>query len=202
MTGPTPPSTQFTSGFIFTNHPGRATPAPVPPLRDKSQVHQLLIRHLGPKRLIQPLKEAAFVAVTIERKYSTIIHPLHAVLVAGTIPLFLGAALSDGAYAATFEIQWSSFASWFIAGGLVFAGVALLFTIVDLVQASRRAEGIALYVAALIATCVVGFFNALMHARDAWASMPAGLVLSVIVLVLACVATWFGFHTPRMGERS
>jgi uncharacterized membrane protein len=39
----------------------------------------------------------------------------------------------------------------------------------------------------------VAFVNALMHARDAWASMPIGLVLSVIVAVLACVATWLGF---------
>ena len=50
-------------------------------------------------------------------------------------------------------------------------------------------------------TWVVGFFNALMHARDAWASMPGGLVLSVIVALLAGVATWFGFATPRIRGR-
>ena len=38
-------------------------------------------------------------AVIVERRYSTVIHPLHAVLLAGTVPLFLGAALSDAAYA-------------------------------------------------------------------------------------------------------
>ena len=141
-------------------------------------------------------------AVNIERSYPAVINPLHAVLVAGTVPLFLGAALSDATYAATYEIQWSNFASWLIAGGLVFAGVALLFAIVDLFRSSRRASGLAPYLAALLATCAVGFFNALMHARDAWASMPTGLALSVIVLALACTATWFSFHTPRMGEES
>ena len=38
-------------------------------------------------------------AVTIESRYSRSIHPLHAVLLAGTVPLFLCAALSDAEYA-------------------------------------------------------------------------------------------------------
>ncbi|HWK69475.1 MAG TPA: DUF2231 domain-containing protein [Burkholderiaceae bacterium] len=138
-------------------------------------------------------------AVIIERRYSEAIYPLHALLLAGTLPLFIGAALCDAAYASTYQIQWNNFASWLIAGGLVFAGVALIFAIVDLCRARRRARGIVLYAALLLATWVLGFLNALMHARDAWASMPAGLVLSVIVALLACAATWFGFCTPRIG---
>lgn len=65
-------------------------------------------------------------AVTAERTYPRALHPLHAVLLAGTIPLFLGALLCDLAYAASYEIQWSNFASWLIVGGLVFGGLALL----------------------------------------------------------------------------
>jgi hypothetical protein len=29
--------------------------------------------------------------------------------------------------------------------------------------------------------------------------MPTGLILSVIVTLLACLATWLGFCTPRIG---
>jgi uncharacterized membrane protein len=115
-----------------------------------------------------------------------------------TRALFLGAALSDAAYFSSFEIQWNNFASWLIVGGLVLAGIALLFAIIDLLRPRRRARGLAPYVSTLLATWVVGFFNALMHARDAWASMPAGLVLSVVVAVLACLATWLGFHGRRI----
>ncbi|PLC49978.1 hypothetical protein CR159_10075 [Pollutimonas subterranea] len=136
---------------------------------------------------------------TINHRYSQTVYPLHAVFLAGTVPLFLGAALSDAAYASSYEIQWNNFASWLIAGGLVFAGIALIFAIIDLCQAHRRAPGIFLYAVILLATWVAGFINALMHARDAWASMPTGLVLSVIVTVLACIATWLGFCTPRIG---
>jgi uncharacterized membrane protein len=112
--------------------------------------------------------------------------------------MFLSAALSDAEYASTYEIQWSNFASWLIAGGLVLGGIALLFAIVDLSRPARRVPGVGIYFAILLATWIVGFFNALMHARDAWGSMPGGLVMSVITAVLACLATWFGFATPRI----
>jgi len=121
-------------------------------------------------------------------------------LLAGTVPLFLCAALSDAEYASTYEIQWNNFASWLIVGGLIFGGIALVFAITDLCRPARRASDITFYVAALVATWVVGFFNALIHARDAWGSMPGGLVLSVIGAVLACVATWFGFARRASGE--
>ncbi len=138
--------------------------------------------------------------VIIERRYSEAIFPLHALLLAGTVPLFLGAALSDAAYASTYEIQWSNFASWLIVGGLIFAGLALLFAIVDLcIPSRRRARGAGWYALILLITWVLGFVDALLHARDAWAAMPAGLALSVIVTLLACVAAWFGFCTPRIG---
>jgi len=138
--------------------------------------------------------------VIIERRYSEAIFPLHALLLAGTVPLFLSAALSDAAYASTYEIQWSNFASWLIVGGLIFAGLALLFAIVDLcIPSRRRARGAGWYALILLITWVLGFVDALLHARDAWAAMPAGLALSVIVTLLACVAAWFGFCTPRIG---
>lgn len=138
-------------------------------------------------------------AATLERSYPRLIGPLHAVLLAGTVPLFLGAVLADIAYAYTYEIQWSNFASWLIVGGLVFSGLALVLAILDLFRADRRARALGPYLMILVATWVLGFFNALMHARDAWASMPGGLVLSIVALLLACAATWLAFRRPRSG---
>jgi uncharacterized membrane protein len=139
-------------------------------------------------------------AITLESSYSKTIHPIQAALLAGTVPLFLSGALSDVFYASTYEIQWINFASWLIVAGLVFGGLALVFAIIDLSRPARRAPGVVVYAAVLLATWVVGFFDALMHARDAWGSMPGGLVLSVVTTLLACVATWFGFATPRIGS--
>src|SRR5688572_6080338 len=124
-------------------------------------------------------------------------HPVHAFLVAATVPPFLGAVLSDCAYTSTYHVQWSNFSSWLIVGGLVFAGVALVCSLVDLRRADRRRGRFAVSLLLLVAIFVLGVMNALVHARDAWATMPSGLVLSVIVAVLACAATVVGFSTVR-----
>jgi uncharacterized membrane protein len=137
-------------------------------------------------------------AVTLDRTRHGALHPLQAVLLAGTLPLFLGALLSDYAYSSTYEVQWTNFASWLIAGALVFAGLALLGAAVDW-RRTDRGGSYTLYCVLLLATWVLGFINALIHARDAWATMPTGLVLSVLVFLLACVATWLGFSGFRAG---
>ncbi|OYW92578.1 MAG: hypothetical protein B7Z23_06190, partial [Pseudomonadales bacterium 32-61-5] len=105
----------------------------------------------------------------------------------------------DIAYYSSYQIQWSNFASWLIAGGLVFCGLALLFALVNLIRANRKAGRPLIYFLLLLATWVLGFINALEHAKDAWATMPLGLGLSVIVTLLACVASWVGLTKLRSG---
>lgn len=121
--------------------------------------------------------------------------PLHATLLAGTVPLFLGALLSDIAYTQTYQIQWANFASWLIAGALVFGGFALLFALVNLLRAERKAGQPTRYVLLLLATWILGLVNAFQHAKDAYASMPTGLVLSAIVMLLTLAATWNGLRS-------
>ncbi len=134
----------------------------------------------------------------IENRYALTVRPMPAVFLAGMFPLYLGAALADAAYAQTFHIQWNNFASWLLVGGLVFGAVALLFALIDVFRATQRARGIVPYALVLLAAWLVGFLNALMHARDAWASMPAGLILSVAAALLAFVAVCLGFRTPHI----
>jgi uncharacterized membrane protein len=130
-----------------------------------------------------------------------ILSPLHAVLLAGIVPLFLGVLLCDWAYGSTYEIQWKNFASWLIVGALVYGGVALLWSLIDLVRADRRGGRPLLYFLLLLTAWVLGFINALVHAKDAWASMPTALILSVIVALLAVAATVLGFTANRAGKR-
>ena len=131
--------------------------------------------------------------------YGTI-HPLHAVLLSGTVPLFLGVLLNDIAYFKTYEVQWKNFASWLIVGALVFTAVTLIWALIELIRAGRRATLRAVYVVLLLAIAVLGFVNALVHAGDAWASMPGGLVLSAIIMLLVVAATWSGFASSRRIE--
>ena len=127
------------------------------------------------------------------------LHPVHTILLVSALPLFLGALLSDLSYGASYQVQWKNFASWLIAGGLVFTGLALLWAVVDGLRADLRSDARRwLYPLLLLATFVVGFVNALIHAKDGWSSMPAGTVLSVIALVLAIAAIWSGLTVRRV----
>lgn len=115
--------------------------------------------------------------------------------------MFLGALLSDWAYAESYQVQWTNFASWLIAGGLVFAGLALLWAIVDALRADVRGGGKWLYPLLMLATFVVAFFNALVHAKDAWAAMPEGFILSAITVLLAIASLWAAYSRRTAGER-
>jgi uncharacterized membrane protein len=123
---------------------------------------------------------------------------MHAVLAFSALPLFLGALLSDWAYARSYEVQWTNFASWLIAGGLVLAGLALLWAALDvLLSSARRHRRGVIYLLSLLSSFVLGFINALVHAKDGWAAMPAGLVLSVVVLLLVAAASLTGLADLR-----
>lgn len=124
---------------------------------------------------------------------------MHAILAFSALPLFLGALLSDWAYTQSYEVQWTNFASWLIAGGLVFAGFALLWAVVDALlrlnaTRSRRGQAVT-YLILLLTSFVLGFANALVHAKDAWAAMPTGLVLSAVVLLVATAASLIGLRS-------
>ena len=118
---------------------------------------------------------------------------MHAVFALSCVPLFLGALLSDWAYSSSHQIQWVNFAAWLIAGGLLIAGPALLWGAVDVLRSSanRRRQGL-IYLTLLLSTFVVGVINALVHAKDGWAAMPTGLILSAVVVVLAATASAVG----------
>lgn len=133
------------------------------------------------------------------RRHWASLHPVHAVLLAGSLPLFVGALLSDWAYSATYEVQWTNFAAWLLTGAILMTGLALLWSAIDLFRADRRGPRPWLPVLLLLATFLVGFINALVHSKDAWATMPEGLILSVIVAILALAAVWSAFAGGRQG---
>lgn len=130
--------------------------------------------------------------------FAQAIHPGHAFLLAAGVPAYLGALLSDWAYRSSYEIQWSNFASWLLVGGLVFSIAALVWAIASFLR-GRRVRHAVLYLLLSLATVVLAFFDALVHARDAWAMMPAGLLLSALVTLTAAAATVVGFSSLRAG---
>lgn len=129
------------------------------------------------------------------------LHPLHAILLAFPLPLFLGALISDLAYRSSVHIQWANLSSWLIAGGLLVGGFALLWALINLFRRGPARKGrLVVYFVVLLAMWGLGFVNALVHAKDAWATMPEGLYLSAITTLLALVAAWIGYSGFRTGE--
>jgi uncharacterized membrane protein len=129
------------------------------------------------------------------------LHPLHAILLAFPFPLFLAALVSDIAYWGTFQIQWANFSSWLVAGGLLGGGFAMLWALIDLFRFRRvRSRRPLVYFVLLLVMWVLGFINALVHAKDAWATMPEGLYLSAVTTLLALAAAWIGYSGFRSVE--
>jgi uncharacterized membrane protein len=135
-----------------------------------------------------------------DRRLAGPIHPLHAFLLSASVPLYLGALLADWAYGGSAEPQWSNFAAWLIAGAMVFTGFALLWAFVALLRSRAGRGRPALLCVLLLVLFVLGLVDSFVHARDAWAIMPAAPVLSAIVTLLAAAAAWAGLATLRTGE--
>ncbi|MEO5565363.1 MAG: DUF2231 domain-containing protein [Luteimonas sp.] len=143
---------------------------------------------------------------TVEPTHPSALHPAHALLMMAALPLFVGTLLCDIGYARSYQIQWANFASWLLAGGLFIAAFALIWAIAELFRSRRRQGRGLVYLVLLLATWGTGFINMLVHARDAWASMPTAVVLSLIVTVLAGMATGVAIsglcHTCHLAGRT
>ena len=128
--------------------------------------------------------------------YRGSLHPLQGMLLGAANAFLVSGLLSDWSYSGSTEIQWKNFAGWLIIGGLVFTGLALLWTLVDLVRLPLgRGPRLVAFVL-LLAAFVLGIVDELVHAKDAWASMPEALILSGVVAVLAIAATALSSAAP------
>lgn len=130
---------------------------------------------------------------------ATVAGPIAAVCLAGALWFFAGASLSDAAYSKSYEIQWTNFASWFLVGALVLLAIVLVAAIFAIARGVRGRSAFA-YLALVAVAWLVGLWSAFVHARDAWATMPTGYVLSVVATLLAAIATWLAFRRRVAGD--
>lgn len=140
-------------------------------------------------------------AVTAAASRPAAIHPLYAFLIAGAVPLFLGGLLSDLAYGSSAEIQWSNFAAWLLVGAMVFTGFALLWALIELIRTRTWRGRPSLSFVLLLALFAIGLIDSFVHARDAWAIMPAAPILSAVATLIAALAAVVGLSTLRADAR-
>lgn len=132
--------------------------------------------------------------MTATSESSRSIHPIHAILLAFLFPSFLGTLIADIAYWRSAEIQWSNFAQWLNAAGLL-VGVCILLSALASAVIHRKlsTRRPVMYLLMVLAAWIIGSVNAFAHSQDAWAIMPEALWWSGAAAMLALIASWFGF---------
>jgi uncharacterized membrane protein len=102
---------------------------------------------------------------------------------------FVAALIFDIIYAKTAVMLWDKGAAWLIVFGLLFAVVPRLVNLAQVWVTSRRTatrtDKLDFWLN--LFAIVVAIVNAFVHSRDAYAVVPAGLMLSVCTVVLLSI---------------
>ena len=102
---------------------------------------------------------------------------------------FVAALVFDIIYLRTAVIQWDKAAAWLIVFGLLFAIIPRLVSLAQVWITSRhiarRADRMDFWLNLL--AIVAAIFNAFVHSRDAYASMPTGAWLSALTVLLLAI---------------
>jgi uncharacterized membrane protein len=123
-------------------------------------------------------------------------HPLHAMLVPVPMVCFVATLITDIVYWQTAAMLWADFSAWLLLIGVIFSLFAATAGLIDFFGDRRIRELRAAWIHGLgnLVVLVLSVFNALIHTRDAYTSVvPAGLILSALVVAILLVTGWNGW---------
>ncbi len=121
--------------------------------------------------------------------------PLHPAFVPFPLACFIGALLTDIAYANTATVQWANFSAWLLTVGLVTGALAMVAGAIDLARsaAMRASTAARVHAGGNVVVMLLALWNVLVHSRDAWTSVvPTGIVLSAATVALMLVTGFLG----------
>jgi uncharacterized membrane protein len=122
--------------------------------------------------------------------------PLHVMLVPIPIVCFVGTLITDIVYWRTAAIMWADMSDWLLIVGLIVSVFAALAGMIDLFGDARIRQLRAAQIHAVgnVTVIILSIFNCLIHTRDAYTSVvPAGLILSALVVLILLVTGWNGW---------
>ena len=112
--------------------------------------------------------------------------------------LLIAAFPSDIMYSQTSLMQWSNASEWLIATGLVFALIAAIVLLVEVLVGTARPISWLDFVLLAIAA-LLSIVNAFVHSRDAWTTVvPEGIWLSGISALLLVIVGLRGWSVSAL----
>jgi uncharacterized membrane protein len=98
---------------------------------------------------------------------------------------FVATLIFDILYAKTATILWVKGASWLVSIGLVFAIIPQLINLVRVWFGKNRVRsgGVTINFWLNVVAIIAALFNAFVHSRDAYGTMPAGVWLSIVTVL-------------------
>ena len=124
-------------------------------------------------------------------------HPIHPMLIPVPIVCFIGALVTDIAYAVTAEMMYADFSAWLLFAGIIFGVLAAIAGFIDFLgnRLTRQKAPARPHLIGNLVVLVLAFFNNMIHTRDAWTSvMPAGLILSIVTVLILPLTGWLGWE--------
>lgn len=121
-------------------------------------------------------------------------HPVHPMLVAIPIGLWIFTLTSDVVFAATGDARWEATAFFTLAGGIagaLLAAVPGLFDLLGLQEPRERVTGI-FHMSLNLAIVAVQAINFALRATGSHAGAPLTLALSALAVAALLVSGWLG----------
>lgn len=110
--------------------------------------------------------------------------------------LLMAAFATDIMYSQNSLMQWSNASEWLIAVGLLFALVAAVVLVIEILLGRGPVSW--LDFGLLAAAALLSLVNAFVHSRDAWTSVvPQGIWLSGVVTLLVLIVGIRGWTATR-----
>jgi uncharacterized membrane protein len=132
--------------------------------------------------------------------------PIHPILGSFSAAYFTGALATDIAYWRTADVIWETFSDWLLVAGMIMASLAIMVFWIDLVVTKQTRTSTWPSAIAYGLAVLLSFVNAFVHSRDGYtAVVPAGLILSALVVVILLISTVMGrvvFRPRQVGERT
>jgi uncharacterized membrane protein len=136
-----------------------------------------------------PLIERLSMSIHVSQHRSVITNAVYGVLNPIPFGFFVAALIFDILYLRTAVILWDKGAAWLITIGLLFAVIPRLVNLAQVWITSRhsalRADKVDFWLN--LVAIVAAIFNAFVHSRDAYASMPTGAWLSAFTVILLAI---------------